>query len=859
MVMRQGPRRSVRLKLVAAVSMVATLAVVALTGVQALFEYEQLRERAISRNQLVAQLLAMQVQNFVTNTHEQLAGLVADPDFIDDVLSGDAAALSPRLAAIAPTDPDLLVLAVLDRGGAVWASSGTGGAIGQSLMGEQHVQDALIRGAPGLGPPRLSLVNRIPVAPLAVPIRAGDGKIIGALAAPLSLERLSAEMNAVRIGNRGYANLVWRDGTILTHPDPERLLTPASPTDETLARALRGQASSLETVDPTLGAVFAATAPVPAVGWVRVRIPAAEVLAPLYQWQLRAAAVALLTLLVAVIVGSVMAQGLTAPIRALQAATKQMERGEYRPGSLSIGSGDELEELGRDFDTMAARLQESETRYRAVSELTSDFAYAYSVLPDGRPVGEWATEACTRMTGFTPDEIATKGGWLGLIHPEDQEIAQKRQQQLRSGLPDVSELRIVTKSGATRTLRIHARPVWDEEQRRTVRVYGAARDITEQKRLEAEHKTLEGQLQRVEKLRSLGVLAGGVAHQMNNILAAILGQADILRPDVTDPALRRRLESITRAAEDGAAAVRRIQQFARDGASLSLAPVELAGLARDVAEATAPRWRDQAQQEGRVIELTVEATQPVWVTGVASDLREALMNLVLNAVDALPSGGSIGLEVSEADGRAAVRVVDTGVGIPADVLERVYDPFFTTKPLGAGSGLGLAITHGIVQRHRGTIDIASSPHGGTTVEIRLPAIAAPEPAEPEPEQPTAPPRRVLIVDDEPVLVEQLRAILNLDGHEVRACSSGDEAIAVLRNERFDVVITDLGMPGANGWDVAREAKERLPNVHVGLITGWAGELDDGETLRERGADFVIAKPYRITAIREAMAAPIPER
>src|SRR5581483_5369049 len=243
-----------------------------------------------------------------------------------------------------------------------------------------------------------------------------------------------------------------------------------------------------------------------------------------------------------------------------------------------------------------------------------------------------------------------------------------------------------------------------------VAVEGIVRDITERKQIEAS-------LVRSEKLNSLGMMASGVAHQMNNVLSTISGHADLLLQASTDPEVCHYLEVILQAAEDGAESVRRIQGFARAEPTERLTSVDLVAIVHESVEATAPRWRDQAEREGRSISVRVRAEHPAWVKGVKSELRELLMNLVFNAVDALPRGGWIEIEVRQAGDRVTLRVTDNGIGMTEDVVRHATDPFFTTKPFGEGMGLGLALAHRCVQHHRGTLDIRSTPGQGTTFEI----------------------------------------------------------------------------------------------------------------------------------------------
>lgn len=407
------------------------------------------------------------------------------------------------------------------------------------------------------------------------------------------------------------------------------------------------------------------------------------------------------------------------------------------------------------------------------------------------------------------------------------------------------ELRLTRKDGAQFPAEVHVSLVQDDEGR----ALGSAtivRDLTARKQLEM-------QLVQDEKLRSVGVMASGVAHQMNNTLASVVGQADLVLQTSSDPETQSRMTSIIQAAEDGAAAVRRIRDFARESTPENFDAVDLAAIVHDVVETTAVRWRDQAQREGRAIETEVSVASPSWVPGSASELREALTNLVLNSVDALPDGGHIRIDVGGEESRVVLLIEDDGTGMPVEVAQRAFDPFFTTKPFGSGTGLGLALTRGIVQRHHGTIDVRSSPGAGTTFEIRLPRA---EPAAASSETPasrTIEPLRILVVEDEPILCEQLRAILSIDGHDVRICLGGQAGLQALKNDDYDLVITDLGMPEVDGWQIARAAKARGPTMRVALVTGWAGEVADRTDLSERGVDCVISKPYRIQTIRDAVA------
>lgn len=454
--------------------------------------------------------------------------------------------------------------------------------------------------------------------------------------------------------------------------------------------------------------------------------------------------------------------------------------------------------------------------------------------------------ATAQLFGYPKDELVGKPVFVIMSERNPEGLAESIQRDLETSGEWHGEVTQRRKDGSEFLSDLHVNVVFDDEGKRVGSV-SIVRDLTRR-------QLLETQMLQSEKLRSLGVMASGVAHQMNNTLASVLGQSELLLRATTDADARRHLQFIIQATEDGAASVRRLSDFARASPSEVYAPVDLVAVANDAFTATAPRWRDQAQRDGHIIATSVSAAGPAWVMGSAAELREVLTNLVLNAVDALPSGGSITIQISQADGDARLQVTDDGIGMTEETRQRAFDPFFTTKPFGSGTGLGLALAHGTIQRHGGSITARSEPGVGTTFEIHLPCAQTTGTPEVEPE-PVPRPRafRVLVVEDEPILGEQLRAILSLDGHHVRVCDSGQHALAALDGEEFDVVITDLGMPGVNGWEVAAAAKARRPGVPVGLVTGWAGELAGGEDLQARGVDFVVSKPYRLQTIRDAVA------
>ncbi|NOY90938.1 MAG: response regulator [Deltaproteobacteria bacterium] len=353
-----------------------------------------------------------------------------------------------------------------------------------------------------------------------------------------------------------------------------------------------------------------------------------------------------------------------------------------------------------------------------------------------------------------------------------------------------------------------------------------------------------------DRLRGLGQLAAGVAHDFNNALTAILGYAEAMDRRLDDPEfLRRGLDIIQHAARDAAETVRRIQSFARGTSDERHSTVDLAGLLRGAVEMTRPKWHGEAGARSATYSVDVSGPDSALTSGNAGELREVFVNLIFNAVDAMPRGGpvSIGLRV-DVDW-VHVSVEDSGVGMDAELLTRIFDPFFTTKGDG-GSGLGLSVSRGIIERHAGRLEVESSPGEGTRFEVSLPARGSlEEPLSPEPLEPRS--ARVLLVDDEALVRHAVTAMLERLGMRVVAVKDGIRALELLEDEPFDLVFTDLSMPTVSGAAVVAAVKERHPAVKVVLATGYA---DNEEALSAREeADAFLSKPFSLNELMAVLS------
>ena len=389
----------------------------------------------------------------------------------------------------------------------------------------------------------------------------------------------------------------------------------------------------------------------------------------------------------------------------------------------------------------------------------------------------------------------------------------------------------------------------------------AERHVEELSRYIVEQERIKEKFAQIEKLSAIGELASGVAHDFNNTLAGILGRAQLLQAHSNDAQeVERGLEIIIKTAKDGAHTVKRIQDFARQRRDRDFEPIAVDQLLSDVSEITRPRWKNRAEAGDVEINVDLCVTTTATVMGDASELREVLVNIVFNAIDAMPDGGRITLSATEIGGQVEIRVTDSGTGMAEDVRSRIFDPFFTTKGK-AGMGLGLAVSYGIICRHEGSVEVESELGRGTSFVIKL-AVAKPlapvqsseikvKPALP------ATASLILVVDDEESVRHLLRDILRSLGHQAVEAEDGFKALELFDSQAFDAVFTDISMPRMSGWELARLIRERNSGVPLAMFSGW-GEAISTDEQEAAKVDWIVAKPFALERIAE-IAKEISER
>jgi PAS domain S-box-containing protein len=423
----------------------------------------------------------------------------------------------------------------------------------------------------------------------------------------------------------------------------------------------------------------------------------------------------------------------------------------------------------------------------------------------------------------------------------------------------------VRRGGEPAVIEVNANPLYDPHKR----VRGAVtveRDVTERTRLQQQVQTEAERLERMvqertrellalqeaaardRRLAAVGQLAAGVMHDVNNALNPIMAAAYLLEMNADNPAaVRDYAARIARAAETGAATAARVGRFIRQEPLLGAREdvVDLSVMVEEVVAMTRPLWQERAK--GGVIKLDQRLAPEVMVRGIAGELREALLNLVQNALDAMSGGGTLRIVTLVTASEASVAVSDTGTGMSAEVRERAFEPFFTTKGVN-GTGLGLAEVYGIARRHRGRAEIESAPGEGTTVRLMFP------PASPTARTVAAPQgprerRRVLLVEDHLDSREFMQSLLESDGHVVEAVRSVEEARARIAAEgALDVLVTDIGLPDGSGWDLVVYARECRPTLRIGVVTGWEPRNE-----QDPACDFTLRKPVGATDLLTQIA------
>jgi two-component system cell cycle sensor histidine kinase/response regulator CckA len=597
-----------------------------------------------------------------------------------------------------------------------------------------------------------------------------------------------------------------------------------------------------------------------------------------------------IALLGALGIGLLISRGLVKPLQELVAGTRQIERGNYGV-SVPVRSHDEVGRLAQAFNAMTQRvhafhrdqeqrlaertlelaelrraeeaLRQSEASLREAQRIAHLGNWEWNVATDEL---RWSDEIYS-IFGLAPHQFrATYEGFLERVHPEDRDkVRQAVRQTVEAGQPYSLEHRIVRPDGEVRIVHERAEVI-RENGGQKIHLVGTAQDVTEQKRIEAEFL-------RAQRLDSIGALASGMAHDLNNALSPILMGIQLIRRQSADPDTRQMLTVMEANTHRGADLVRQVLTFAR-GRDDDRELLNVGRLVREmenIARQTLPK------------SITVAAMVPpdLWpVLGNATQVHQVLLNLCINARDAMPNGGELtmaadnvesaaeevnGLPPAAAGPYVVLLVSDTGTGIAPEVLPRIFEPFFTTKGPGKGTGLGLSTIARIVRNHGGFVSVKSEPGLGTTFEIYFPRAQAVPPSAPWASGPPAAlalghGEWILFIDDDRSVREMVAPTLSEHGYRVLTAANGVEALALFSQHEREValVLTDFAMPVMDGMTTFETVHARRADLPVILMSG---ELEAGHEPLPPGVTAFLTKPFRLeqllAVIAEALQAKTP--
>lgn len=463
------------------------------------------------------------------------------------------------------------------------------------------------------------------------------------------------------------------------------------------------------------------------------------------------------------------------------------------------------------------------------------------MITDNNANIEYVNPKFTQVTGYASEEVVGKNPRLLKSGETSTEVYKELWDAITSGCEWAGEFCNKKKNGELYWEYVSISPV--------VNVDGIITDFIAVKEDITEQKKIEKTLVQSEKLNAMGVMAAGIAHDFNNVLAIISGHAQILESDCDgNEEMINGLNTICKAVMDGSETVRRMSEFTRmEKSTAKFILVDMVDIIKEAINFTMPKWKDLAHASNRTYDLNIEGLIPVKaVLGNPSELREITINIINNAIDAMPEGGCLSFRTWEEGNSVYVSISDNGIGMTEEVQTKIFDLFYSTKGV-EGSGLGMSVVYGIIGKHSGKISLESQVGKGSVFTIELP-VAAVTTGEVISDKPSVDIKannyRILVVDDVKALSEMLYKFLSRQGYNVDNVESGAAAIKLLETNNYNLVISDLGMPEVTGWDMIEFIKSLERKPKIGLITGWA-EMLDSLKRDDMDVDFVINKPINL--------------
>ncbi len=539
---------------------------------------------------------------------------------------------------------------------------------------------------------------------------------------------------------------------------------------------------------------------------------------------------------------------ITKPLLALVDGTKKIASGHLDTQIVQT-TQDEIGELAQSFNEMTRALKnsldalsKSESQYRDLFDNAQDIVYTTDM---NRCITS-VNKAALTILGKTEAELIGKPIY-NLMSSEEAKRIQFEERLIISGMPrPTSEFAIQCKNGQ-RQIEVVSRWILSSDNK-PIGIHGIGRDVQERKEREAAEQHFRDQLHQAEKLRVLGEMAAGVAHNFNNLLTSVLGYAELmtLNPELSENT-RNNAQKIVNSGKRCSDIVRRIQTFGRPIDLSETVPMDLNTIIRDTVDITRPRWKARPEREGITIEIVTHLEPLPFVRSTASAWEEVISNLIFNAVDAMPLGGTITISTSGTKEEVMLKVEDTGTGMDEETKARVFEPFFSTKDPDRGTGLGLSTVWALVQNLGGRIVLESELGEGTAFTIFIPTTQGDIQTETNTHTPIDN-LRILVIDEDAAVRDFLPQLLT--SHHVDTESNGTSALQSIKKNTYDVVITDWTLAGISGLEIVEQIKQNHPQVVTILMTGW--EIKNSIVEDHPDIDLTISKPFDQNSLNQTL-------
>lgn len=699
-----------------------------------------------------------------------------------------------------------------------------------------------------IGPVEISDFSKFPQVHIAVPILDVKDKITGVLDVGVNVGKLWELISKYEIGDNRYAYIINSAGALVAYQDISSVLQKKDLKQLPVVKDfLKGKTGTFKCLGMNHEQVIGACSLIPLTGWgVVVEEPVKAAYGDLYFLSAIFLGISFITIFFAIIFGlKVSFQGIIKPIRRLQAEAQSIAKGDLDI-KINIDRADEIGQLAGSFNTMVKdlkrttvsrdllvqeiaqrkRVEEDKIRLATVIEQAAEAV----IITDKDANIQYVNPAFEQISGYSRQEVIGKTTSILESGRHDENFMKRMWDTISSG--DIWSGRFINKkkNGSFYEMDATISPIKDKSGN-IINYVSVQKDVTRE-------VEIEKQLQQAQKMEAIGTLAGGIAHDFNNILAALIGYTELSREDVPEGSdVRDNLEEIYKAANRAKDLVGQILTFSRQDMR-KRPPIKIHLIVKEALKLLRPS-----------LPSTIEIKKEIPDTGTAmadpTRIHQLVMNLCTNAYHAMrEAGGILTVELEEVhlDSDAAALVLspnlsagsyirllvsDTGSGIPSNLVDKIFDPYFTTKEKGEGTGLGLAVAHGIVKTHRGAITVDSTPGKGSVFLVYLPLVkdASSEVINPATSDPTGT-ERILFVDDEKIITDLEDQVLQRLGYHVTTCASGTEALEVFSTnpDRFDLVITDMTMPGMTGIGLFNKLISIKPDIPVILCTGFSNNI-----------------------------------